>query len=112
MRKSHCRDGLGGAWTAHVIGYLREGECCFGELHLPPEKLLPRAHQLLRKLEHEGIMAGSTKPTFPPTARSCSLPSGRSFAHSGSTLRRGRSLGWLSLPAAGFPVCLTPLIES
>jgi DNA-binding HxlR family transcriptional regulator len=59
---------LGGAWTAHVVWYLREGERCFTELQLDigsvSAKMLTNC---LRKLEREGIIARLTKPTSPPT---------------------------------------------
>jgi DNA-binding HxlR family transcriptional regulator len=59
---------LAGAWTAHVIWYLREGERCFTELQLDvgtvSAKMLTNC---LRKLERERIIARSTKPTSPPT---------------------------------------------
>jgi DNA-binding HxlR family transcriptional regulator len=65
---SYCMHVLAGAWTAHVIWYLREGERCFTELRLDlgtvSAKMLSNC---LRKLEHEGIIARSTKPTSPPT---------------------------------------------
>jgi DNA-binding HxlR family transcriptional regulator len=59
---------LGGAWTAHVIWYLREGERCFTELQIDiggiSAKMLTNR---LRQLEVEGIIGRSTKPTSPPT---------------------------------------------
>jgi DNA-binding HxlR family transcriptional regulator len=59
---------LAGAWTTHVIWYLCEGERCFTELQLDigivSAKMLANC---LRKLEREGIIARSTKPTSPPT---------------------------------------------
>lgn len=65
---SHCMRVLAGAWTAHVIWYLREGERCFTELQLDIGKVSAKMlTNCLRKLEHEGIIARSTKPTSPPT---------------------------------------------
>jgi DNA-binding HxlR family transcriptional regulator len=59
---------LSGAWTAHVIWYLREGERCFTELQLDIGKVSAKVlTNRLRKLELEGIIARSTKPTSPPT---------------------------------------------
>jgi DNA-binding HxlR family transcriptional regulator len=59
---------LAGAWTSHVIWYLREGERCFTELQIDiggvSAKMLTNR---LRKLEREGIIERSTKPTSPPT---------------------------------------------
>ena len=57
-----------GAWTAHVIWYLREGERCFTELQHDiagvSAKMLTNR---LRKLEHEGVIERLTRPTSPPT---------------------------------------------
>jgi DNA-binding HxlR family transcriptional regulator len=59
---------LAGAWTAHVIWYLREGERCFTELQLDVGKVSAKMlTNCLRKLERERIIARSTKPTSPPT---------------------------------------------
>jgi DNA-binding HxlR family transcriptional regulator len=59
---------LAGAWTAHVIWYLREGERCFTELHLDIAKVSAKVlTNCLRKLERERIIARLTKPTSPPT---------------------------------------------
>jgi DNA-binding HxlR family transcriptional regulator len=59
---------LGGAWTAHVIWYLREGARCFTELQIDiggvSAKMLTNR---LRKLESEGIIERVTKQTSPPT---------------------------------------------
>src|SRR5512146_476859 len=65
---SHCMRVLAGAWTAHVIWYLREGERCFTELQLDIGKVSAKSlTNCLRKLEHEGIIARSAKSTSPPT---------------------------------------------
>jgi len=59
---------LAGAWTAHVIWYLREGERCFSELQMDIGKISAKMlTNRLRKLEREGIIARSTKSTSPPT---------------------------------------------
>jgi len=59
---------LTGAWTAHVIWYLREGERCFTELQMDIGKISAKMlTNRLRKLEREGIIARSTKSTSPPT---------------------------------------------
>ena len=42
---SHCMRVLAGAWRAHVIWYLREGERCFTELQL--DIALPRNYSVL-----------------------------------------------------------------
>ena len=69
---------LAGAWTAHVIWYLRGGERCFTELQLDIGKVSAKVlTNCLRKLEREGIIARSTKPTSPPTAWYCLTPDGQ-----------------------------------
>ena len=68
---------LAGAWTAHVIWYLREGERCFTELQIDiggvSAKMLTNR---LRRLEREGIIGRSTKPTSPPTVWYSLTPTG------------------------------------
>lgn len=59
---------LSGAWTAHVIWYLREGERCFTELQLDIGNISAKIlTNCLRKLVREGIISRSTKATSPPT---------------------------------------------
>jgi len=59
---------LAGAWSAHVIWYLREGERCFTELQWDIGKVSAKVlTNCLRRLEREGIIVRSTKPTSPPT---------------------------------------------
>lgn len=59
---------LAGAWTAHVIWYLREGGRCFTELQTDiagvSAKMLTSR---LRNLEGAGVIQRLTKPTSPPT---------------------------------------------
>ena len=69
---------LAGAWTAHVIWYLREGERCFTELQLDIGKVSAKMlTNSLRTLERERIIARSTKPTSPPTVWYGLTPVGR-----------------------------------
>ena len=59
---------LGGAWTAHVIWYLREGERCFTELQSDIGKVSAKMlTHCLRRLLREGIIVRLTKATSPPT---------------------------------------------
>jgi DNA-binding HxlR family transcriptional regulator len=59
---------LGGAWTAHVIWYLREGERCFTELQSEIGKVSAKMlTSCLRRLLREGIIVRLTKATSPPT---------------------------------------------
>jgi DNA-binding HxlR family transcriptional regulator len=59
---------LGGAWTAHVIWYLREGERCFTELQSDVGKVSAKMlTNCLRRLLREGIIVRLTKATSPPT---------------------------------------------
>ena len=75
-----CMRVLGGAWTAHVIWYLRGGERCFTELQLDIGKVSAKIlTNCLRKLEREGIIARSTKSTSPPTVWYCLTPVGQEF---------------------------------
>ena len=69
---------IGGAWTAHVLWYLREDERCFTELQndiggISAKMLANR----LRKLEHNGIVERFSKPTSPPTVWYALTPAGR-----------------------------------
>lgn len=59
---------LGGAWTAHVMWYLREGERRFTELQTDIGSVSAKMlADRLRKLEGEGIVARTTRRTSPPT---------------------------------------------
>jgi DNA-binding HxlR family transcriptional regulator len=65
---SHCMRVLAGAWTAHVVWYLREGERCFTELQLDVGRVSAKMlTNCLRRLEREGIIIRSIKATSPPT---------------------------------------------
>jgi len=69
---------LGGAWTADVVWFLQEGERCFTELQLDIGRVSAKMlTNCLRKLEHEGIIARSTKPTSPPTVWYGLTPAGQ-----------------------------------
>lgn len=65
---SECMRLLAGAWTAHVIWYLREGERCFTELQTDiagvSAKMLTNR---LRTLQREGIIERTNRATSPPT---------------------------------------------
>ena len=78
---SKCMSLLGGAWTAHVLWYLREGERCFTELQLDiggvSAKMLSSR---LRKLEREGIIERLTRPTSPPTVWYSLTPVGKQLS--------------------------------
>ncbi len=69
---------LGGAWTADVIWYLREGERCFSELQTDirgvSAKMLTAR---LRKLEQAGVVERLTRPTSPPTVWYTLTPAGQ-----------------------------------
>ena len=75
---SQCMRLLAGAWTAHVIWYLREGERCFSELQTDitgvSAKMLTNR---LRKLERNGVIERFTKPTSPPTVWYSLTPVGK-----------------------------------
>jgi DNA-binding HxlR family transcriptional regulator len=76
-----CMSLIGGAWTAHVIWYLREGGRCFTELSndisgISAKMLTSR----LRTLEREGVVERHTKPTSPPTVWYSLTPAGRELS--------------------------------
>src|SRR6185503_8224884 len=65
---SHCMRVLGGAWTAHVIWYLREGERCFTELQRDLDGISAKMlANRLRKQERNGVIQRITRRTSPPT---------------------------------------------
>jgi DNA-binding HxlR family transcriptional regulator len=65
---SQCMRLLAGAWTAHVIWYLREGERCFTELQTDMRGVSAKVlTNCLRKLERNGIIERFTRLTSPPT---------------------------------------------
>jgi DNA-binding HxlR family transcriptional regulator len=69
---------LAGAWTGHVLWYLREGERCFTELQIDIGRVSAKMlTNRLRKLEREGIIERSTKPTSPPTVWYSLTPVGK-----------------------------------
>ncbi len=76
-----CMRLLGGAWTAHVLWFLREGERCFTELQIDiggvSAKMLT---DRLRRLEREGIVERSTRPTSPPTVCYSLTPEGKELS--------------------------------
>ena len=60
---------LAGAWTAHVIWYLREGERCFTELQKDIQGVSAKMlTNRLRKLERQGVVERIARQTSPPTA--------------------------------------------
>jgi DNA-binding HxlR family transcriptional regulator len=65
---SGCMRLLSGAWTAHVIWYLREGERCFTELQRDLDGISAKMlANRLRKLERNGVIQRITRRTSPPT---------------------------------------------
>jgi DNA-binding HxlR family transcriptional regulator len=69
---------LSGAWTAHVIWYLREGERCFSELQTDIKGVSAKMlTNRLRKLEINGVIERFTKPTSPPTVWYSLTPAGK-----------------------------------
>ncbi|MBL8290535.1 MAG: helix-turn-helix transcriptional regulator [Bryobacterales bacterium] len=76
-----CMRLIAGAWTAHVLWYLRAGESCFTELHhdipgISAKMLTSR----LRKLERAGAVERSTRATSPPTVWYALTPTGVELA--------------------------------
>ena len=78
---SECMRLFAGAWTGHVIWYLREGERCFTELQNDiagvSAKMLTNR---LRKLEREGVIERLTRQTSPPTVWYALTPVGRELS--------------------------------
>lgn len=75
---NECMRLLGGAWTAHVIWYLREGERCFTELQSDLQGVSAKMlTSCVRKLERHGVVERFTKPTSPPTVWYALTPAGR-----------------------------------
>ncbi|MDX2152462.1 MAG: helix-turn-helix domain-containing protein [Bryobacteraceae bacterium] len=73
---------LGGAWTAHVIWYLREGERCFSELQMDLQGVSAKVLTArLRELVQEGIVHRVTRQTSPPTVWYALTPGGRDLAN-------------------------------
>jgi DNA-binding HxlR family transcriptional regulator len=63
-----CMRLVAGAWTGHVIWYLREGERCFTELSFDIQGISAKMlASRLRKLEQDGVVERITKSTSPPT---------------------------------------------
>lgn len=83
----HCMGLLAGAWTAHVIWYLREGERCFTELQTDitgvSAKMLTNR---LRKLETEGVIERRTRTTSPPTVWYALTPGGQELSGALATI--------------------------
>ena len=74
---NECMHLLGGAWIAHVLWYLRDGERYFSELQTDivgvSAKVLTNC---LRKLEREGIIERIQRRTSPPTVSYSLTPVG------------------------------------
>ena len=68
---------LGGAWTADVIWYLREGGRCFTEVQNDLNKVSAKMLAArLRNLESHGVIVRHTRPTSPPTVWYALTPAG------------------------------------
>jgi DNA-binding HxlR family transcriptional regulator len=72
---------LGGAWSAHVLWYLSEGERCFTELQTDIGRVSAKMlTNRLRQLEREGIVERSTRTTSPPTVWYSLTPVGQELS--------------------------------
>ena len=75
---NRCMRLLGGAWTAHVIWYLREGERCFTELQSDigrvSAKMLATASASWKL---KGSSSGTTRRTSPPSVWYSLTPAGQ-----------------------------------
>jgi DNA-binding HxlR family transcriptional regulator len=80
---SECMRLLGGAWTADVIWYLREGKRCFTELQTDIEGISAKMlTSRLRRLQRNGVIQRFTRATSPPTVWYTLSPAGRELAGS------------------------------
>ena len=89
---------IGGAWTPHVVWYLRDEPRRFSELKgdlagVSAKTLSAR----LRKLEGDGVVLREVKPTSPPTVEYQLTPLGarlipavEAIMHVGNELKRRR----------------------
>ena len=64
---SRCMRLLGGAWTAHVIWYLREGERCFTELQVDIGGVSDDAHEPPSQAGKRRDHRAHPRRTSPPT---------------------------------------------
>lgn len=100
---------LAGAWTGHVLWYLRKGERCFTELQIDIGKISAKIlTNRLRKLEREGVIERSTKPTSPPTVWYSLTPVGEELCLAlvnvievGQRLKRTQATGPVTASATG-----------
>jgi DNA-binding HxlR family transcriptional regulator len=65
---SDCMALLQGAWTAHVLWYLRAGPRRFGELRVDLPRITAKILSTrLRELEARGVIERTVRPTSPPS---------------------------------------------
>ena len=63
-----CMRVIGGAWTPHVVWYLRDAPRRFSELKTDLVGVSAKTLSArLRKLEGDGVVIREVKPTSPPT---------------------------------------------
>src|SRR5690349_10294622 len=63
-----CMRVIGGAWTPHVVWYLRETPRRFSELKADLAGVSAKTLSArLRRLEDDGVVRRDVKPTSPPT---------------------------------------------
>ena len=68
-----CMRVLGGAWTPNVIWYLRDAPRRFSELMSDLDGVSAKTLTArLRKLERDGVVHRTVKPTSPPTVDTAS----------------------------------------
>ena len=99
-----CMRVIGGAWTPHVVWYLRDAPRRFSELKtdlmgVSAKTLSARLH----KLERDGVVHREVKPTSPPTVEyqltalgARLIPAVEAIVDVGNELkrlRRGRAAG-------------------
>jgi DNA-binding HxlR family transcriptional regulator len=80
---SHCMRVLAGAWTAHVIWYLREGELLY-RTSVGHQKVSARCSPTACASWYAKGSSPLTKPTSPPTVWYSLTPVGQELARHSS----------------------------
>jgi DNA-binding HxlR family transcriptional regulator len=98
---------ISGAWTAHVIWFLREGERCFTELRTDLAGISPKVlTDRLRTLQSDGVIERISKPTSPPTVWYSLTPVGYELAD--ALVNVASIAGRLKRESAAPPVIMRP----
>ncbi len=101
-----CMNLLAGAWTVNVVWYLRDGSRRFGELRYDLSGISAKTLTArLRRLETDGLVSRTVKPTSPPSVEydltafgRRLLPAIEAIAEVGMDLKRVRASGEVHAP--------------